>query len=182
MNVYFTGSTRAENKKCYFKIIEVLNKLNVTILESWLMDELGDSSSNLTSQESLLKNIQLLHESDVTIFDLSKPSFGVGYFIGQAIANHKKVLCLYPDSRKKSELSEIVVGSTSSLLTLKEYNLDNIEKIIRNYIANIQLDDLRKFNFIATENILKYIAEGAKKEKKSKSEFLRDKILKEVMK
>jgi len=182
MNVYFTGSTRAKNKKCYFKIIEILNKLNLTILESWLIDELNGDTDKLTSQESLLKNIQLLHEADITIFDLSKPSFGVGYFIGQAIANHKKVFCIYPDSRKKSELSEIVVGSTSSLLTLKKYNLDNIEEIIRNYIADVQLDDLRKFNFIATENILKYITEGAEKERKSKSEFLRDKILKEVMK
>jgi len=183
MKIYFTGSTanlKRDGWK-YDKIVEVLESLGVDFQDSWLVEKLLGTKSNLTSQEILYKNLQLLQESDFALVELSTPSFGVGYFIGQAIANKKKIYCLYPDTVGKEEISEIVSGSTSSLLSHSAYNKENLEKLIRNYIANFKIDSIKKFNFIANDEIVKYIEKGARKEKKSKSEFLRDKIIKELI-
>ena len=115
------------------------------------------------------------------VVELSTPSFGVGYQFGQALANRKHVLCLYPDSMYQNKISDIVKGHSSSLVTLKAYNKSSIQKVIRDYLAGLTLADLRKFNFIATDEIIDFIEDGAEKEGKSKSEFLRDRILTDLM-
>ncbi|MEI7578943.1 MAG: nucleoside 2-deoxyribosyltransferase [bacterium] len=183
MNVYFTASTAnlERDQAKYQKIIHCLESAGHHVSESWLLEKITNKLSKLTSREILLKNIQLLQESDFVVLELSTPSLGVGYCIGQAIANYRKILCLYPQGIDKNEISEIVTGSTSALLTYCAYDQDNLEQVIRDYIAGLNMDNLRKFNFIANEQIIQYIADGALKEGKSKSEFLRDKILKEFI-
>lgn len=184
MNVYFTASTAnlQINKQRYLAIIKILEKLGNRVEESWLLEKLsGKVTSKLSSKELLLKNLQLLHEANFAVMEISTPSFGVGYFIGQAIAQRKRVLCLYPEEMQEAELSEIVTGSTSSLLTHSKYNDQNLEQVIRDFQASMKMDELRKFNFIATDEIIDYIEKGATKENKSKSEFLRDKIMQELM-
>lgn len=183
MNAFFTGSTRnlEKIKDVYQKIISILEDSQIEIQRSWLIEKLEGTDMHTSSKDILVDNINLLAESDFAIVELSTPSLGVGYFIGQAIANHKKILCLYPDSINDDEISEVVSGSTSSLLTYKKYSTNNLESIIKEFIDSLQREELRKFNFVANEKIIDYLEKGADKENKSMSEFLRDKILKELI-
>lgn len=184
MYIYLAASTSKleQNKKRLEKIISVFEKLGHTLAESWVVDKIKGKKNSYTPNELLLRNQQLVQECDLVVVEMSVPSFGVGYQFGQALAHRKHVLCLYPDDMPEQKLSDIVRGLNSSLLDLKLYNLKNLEKIIRNYVAGINMDDLRKFNFIATDEIIRFIEDGARKEGKSKSEFLRDKITNEIIK
>lgn len=184
MKIYFTASTTnlERDRNTFLKVLSIIEDLGHEVLDSWLVEKLLGKENNQTSREILLKNINLVEESDFAIVELSTPSLGVGYFIGQTIASHKKLLALYPDTMLVETLSEIVTGSTSSYLSLNQYNQDNLETIIRDYVASFSMEELRKFNFVANEQILDFIDKGSIQEGKSKSEFLRDKILTELMK
>jgi len=183
MNIYFAASTAqlSEKKSIFQQILNVLERSKHKVLDSWIVERLQGKRSKLTANELLLKNSQLLQEADLVVVELSTPSFGVGYQFGQALANRKHVLCLYPDSMYQNKISDIVKGHSSSLVTLKAYNKSSIQKVIRDYLAGLTLADLRKFNFIATDEIIDFIEDGAEKEGKSKSEFLRDRILTDLM-
>ncbi|KXK08660.1 MAG: hypothetical protein QY330_05125 [Candidatus Dojkabacteria bacterium] len=184
MNVYFAASTRnlSQNRTKFVKLLEVFKELGHVVLPSWIVEKLySKESSDKRPQELVLDNTQLVQESDLVVIDLSTPSFGVGYLFGQALANHRPILCLYPETVSLESISEIVKGSTSSLVTLKSYSESNVRDIIRDYLAGMSLDSLRKFNFIASEEIMRFIEDGSVKEGKSKSEFLRDKILNELI-
>jgi hypothetical protein len=183
MNIYFAASTASlpKRKELFLKILQVFETAKHQVRDSWIVEKLKGSKSSLTANELLLKNSQLLQECDLVVVELSTPSFGVGYQFGQALANRKHVLALYPDSMPEEEVSDIVKGHTSSLVSLRSYSDGIIENVIRDYLASLTLADLRKFNFIATDEIIDYVEKGARKEGKSKSEFLRDKILSELM-
>lgn len=182
MNIYFAASTANldTNRTHFDSILKTFKDLNHEILDSWIVEALKDSVSELTPKELILKNAQLLQESDLVVIDLSTRSFGVGYQFGQALAHRKHVLCLYHE-KIEHKVSDIIKGSTSSLVTIKTYKDNNINKVVRDYLAGLTMDDLRKFNFIATEEIVRYIEDGAETQGKSKSEFLRDLLLKEII-
>ncbi len=165
----------------FLKIIRVFREQKHQILDSWTVEKLEGKKTELTANELLLKNSQLLQEADLVVVEISTPSFGVGYQFGQALANRKHVLCLYPDTMPADEVSDIIKGHSSSLVSVVAYNSNTIEKKIRDYLAGMTLADLRKFNFIATDEIIDFVEQGAKREGKSKSEFLRDKILTELI-
>ncbi|KXK26222.1 MAG: Nucleoside 2-deoxyribosyltransferase [candidate division WS6 bacterium OLB20] len=176
MNIYFAASTNQleKNRDNFLAVIAAFKDAGHTVLESWVVETLAGSKQTATSQELVLKNTQLVQESDLVVIDLSERSFGAGYIFGQALANHRPVLCLYPHDVPEQRISEIVKGSTSSLVTVRQYSPEKIDEIIRDYLAGISLDSLRKFNFIATEEIVKFIEQGADREGKSKSQYLRD--------
>jgi len=176
MNVYFAASTNKleKNKDNFKRIVAAFEQAGHVVLDSWVVETLNGVQQQLTSQELVLKNAQLVQESDLVVIDLSARSFGAGYIFGQALAHRRPVLCLHPDDVPEKQVSEIVKGSTSSLVTLKTYNSKTIDEIVRDYLAGVSLDNLRKFNFIATDEIMQFIDAGAEREGKSKSEFLRD--------
>lgn len=183
MNIYFAASTHniETNRSRLEKVLSGFEKLGHYIQESWIVEGIKRTKTNLTPQEHVLKNIQLLQEADLVVVELATPSFGVGYLLGQALANRKHVLALYPAELNHNDISEIVTGSTSGLLTLLDYTESDLDKVIRNYLAGIKLDNLRKFNFIVSQEVLDFIESGAKRSGKSKSEFLRDTIQKHLI-
>ncbi|MFQ5492814.1 MAG: nucleoside 2-deoxyribosyltransferase [Candidatus Dojkabacteria bacterium] len=183
LKIYFAASTAHldANKKRFDKILNEFKRAGHDVLESWIIERLEGKTNGLTPQELLLKNLSLLQDADLVVVELSQRSFGVGYQYGQALANRKRVLVLSPEDIEEEKISDIVKGSTSSLVTLLSYSDKNIDKVVRDYLAGLSMDDLRKFNFIATDDIVRFIEEGADREGKSKSEFLRDKIANELI-
>lgn len=184
MKIYFAASAALlqQQTSVYKKIISLLRKNGHKILDSWIIERLKKPTAPpFSSKELLLKQLNLIQDCEVMVVEVSTRSFGVGYLIGQALAEHKPILCLYPQEKGLEDLSTLIKGTTSSLITLRRYTEDSLDEVITDYFENIKLDRLHKFNFLASKEVLDFIEEGAKKENKSKSEFLRDKISRELL-
>jgi hypothetical protein len=183
MNVFFSASTEGlpRLKATYLAIISAIKQHGDDVLDTWIVKEIHGKNRGPSPKDVLLKQNQLVQECDAMIIETSTRSFGVGYLLAQALDDHKPVLCLYPEHQDLSELSDGVKGATTSLITLKLYNKNDLTKIIADYLDGLNLNPLQKFNFVASREVLDYIEEGSKNEGKTKSEFLRDKIAKELM-
>lgn len=178
MNIYFAASSRnlQAQRQHYQHIIDTLTKLGHKVLDSWVVSQLNHINTDLTTQELVLYNHRLVQDAELVVIEPSDTSFGVGYFYAQALAGRKPILCLYPTDYPAAELSDIIKTASSSLVTLLNYSLSDLETQLRDYFASLKLADLRKFNFIASAEIMEFIDAGSERENKSKSEFLRDQI------
>ena len=182
MKIYFAASTSAlpKQKENYNTIISYLASSH-ELLDNWLLDKLSSRQTSLNSQEILLREASKIKQADLIVAEVTTPSLGVGYLIGQALANRKPILCLYDQTERRQNISDIVSGSTSSLLILKYYQPNNIISVIKKYLKNFKKPQLAKFNFLISPEIKQYLDWGAAKERTTRSEFLRHKIIKDLI-
>jgi hypothetical protein len=176
MNIYFAASTQSlgVQRGTYEKIVESLRKQHVSVLDSWVVDAMTGKERENDSRVMLQKQHSLLQKADAIVAEVSTPSLGVGAMLMFGIEQHKPILCLYPDTTDQDVISESVKGLTSSLVTTTSYNITRLGKILQSFLMTAQQEHFQKFNFIASKKIADFITEQAKREQKTKSEFLRD--------
>lgn len=130
MKIYFAGSIKGgrDNQKQYFEIIKYLKKYGVVLTE-----HIGNYETNIKNEIRLsnkedehvyLRDKNWLDESDIIIAEVSIPSLGVGYEIGYALANNKKVICLYNENSEK-ELSYMISGNRNNIV-IRYNELDEV--------------------------------------------------------
>lgn len=130
MKIYFAGSIRGgrDDQDLYFSMIEELQKYGTVLTEhigSKNLTEKGENS--LSDVEIFTRDMDWVKESDVIVAEVSTPSLGVGYELGQAEAMNKKIICLYREQEGK-KLSAMVSGN--DYVKICEYkNLEDIQKI-----------------------------------------------------
>ena len=134
MKIYFAGSIRGgrDDADLYLQIIDHLKQYGEVLTE-----HVGDKALKLLGEDGLTddyihnRDLEWVLESDVLVAEVSTASLGVGYEIGRAIENGKKVLCLYrPQDGKR--LSAMISGSSG--VTNAEYrNLDDAKKRIDDF-------------------------------------------------
>jgi hypothetical protein len=184
MNVFFAGSVQGLPRLAdtYRTVLDAAKKHGDTVLPSWIVKKLSSSDKGAEdARATLLQQVQLIQQCDVMIAEVSTPSFGIGYLMGQALTHHKPILCMYPKAGDLKLLSDFVKGNTSSLITLQRYDKKNIESITLKFLDSFRGNQLQKFNFVASKEVVEFIRAGAEHENKTQSEFLRDTI-KEVIK
>lgn len=180
MRVYFAGSSSArQNYEVYRKIITFIQKSGHEVLRSWIVEVL-DNQDIGEVHDVLVRQENLLRQSDLMVIESSTPSFGIGYMMHQAIRLHIPVLCLYPEGHNDHDLSTVIAGNDSSLLSLHSYNAQNLKKILAKQIQSLGSNELIKFNFLANKKITEFLEKNATAHKKSKSEYLRD-VLNEII-
>ena len=180
MRVYFAGSSGAkQNYEVYRKIISYMQDGGHQVLKSWIVEVLGNHNVG-EDHDVLVRQETLLRNSDLMIVESSTPSFGIGYLMHQAIRLHIPILCLYPEGHNDKDLSTVIAGNDSSLLSLHSYNAQNLRTILNKQIHSLGNDELIKFNFLANKEITAFLEKNAAKQKKSKSEYLRD-VLNEII-
>ena len=103
MNIYFAGSIRGgrEDAEIYLQIINHLKKYGKVLTEHVGDQNLILSEDDLTDRYIHDRDMDWLLQSDVVVAEISKPSHGVGYEIGRAVENKKKILCLYRVQEKQ---------------------------------------------------------------------------------
>lgn len=134
MKIYFAGSIRGgrQDVDLYQQIIVYLRNYGEVLTEHLGHKKFSSYEENLTDQEVHDRDVEWLLASDVVIAEVSTNSLGVGYEIGRAVANKKRILCLFRKQRDK-KLSAMIAGSPQ--LTVKEYNdLEEIKKIIDEFL------------------------------------------------
>lgn len=184
MKVYIACSSKDLEKyiQNYKLIRDFVLKSNHKISGDWLSRVLKGSvhkDDHRNSWELKDEGIKQLLHSDCLIADVSVPSTSVGYQIGYALSREIPVLCLYSLEFGQKESPQIIGVSDISKLKIEAYTKDTLEGLMYSFLKSIPVG-LVKFNFIITSEIEKYIDWGAKKYDISKSEFLREKVIKVI--
>lgn len=77
--------------------------------------------------------MEWVRESDVVVAEVSTPSLGVGYEIGQAQALGKPVLCLFRPQEGK-RLSAMLSGN--AYVAIREYQtIEDIQALFKEYFG-----------------------------------------------
>jgi len=121
MKIYFAGSIRGgrDDQEIYFGIISELISHGTVLTEHIGNKELtGQGEVTRTDTDIFTRDMEWVREADVIVAEVSTPSLGVGYELGQAEAMGKRILCLYRPAEGK-RLSAMVAGN--AYLQVAEY-------------------------------------------------------------
>ena len=134
MKIYFSGSIRGgrDDVKIYSQIIEYLKNFGEVLTEHIgdnSLDAFGEKNDDFSIHD---KDMQFLMTCDLVIAEVTNPSLGVGYEIGRAIENNKKVICIYREIKNK-KISAMILGS-KDILSFKYQNLESLKKILSDNI------------------------------------------------
>lgn len=189
MNVYIACSSK--NFKDFFAYYkEIRNEVirqGHTIPADWLGRLIKKTESGKNNDTASIPNlkeegIKAIDESDCLVAEVSISSSSVGYQIGHALSKRISTLCLYSKNFGEKKAPQILDVSETSILKVEEYDNKELHNILKSFFEDISSTKLIKFNFIVTPEIERYISWGAAKNKVSKSEFLRQKVIDELIK
>lgn len=184
--VYFAASasklTLPKHKARYLLIMRMLKTLGFELIENYFTSQILDKSLYKTTTQAVRSELRLVAKADFLVSEVTVPSFGVGTAIEQAIAQRKPVLCLYLNSADHEEVSGVFTGHYYNNLQLEYYDKNNIRKILKSAFSNFEDGTLSKFNFLVTHDIASYLDWVTSRIGKSKSEFLREEIVREIIK
>ncbi|MFM2383837.1 MAG: hypothetical protein RIQ72_409 [Candidatus Parcubacteria bacterium] len=113
MKIYFAGSIRGgrEDIEVYKQIIVELQNYGEVLTE-----HIGDASltsfgeAGVTDQFIFDRDMDWVRASNIVVAEVTNPSLGVGYKLGQAEAMGKKIICLYRKVEGK-RLSAMISGN-----------------------------------------------------------------------
>jgi len=136
MKIYFAGSISGgrQDVQVYQQIISRL-KIYGEVLTEFIGDgNLSDKGEDKLSDQLIHdRDIDWLLSSDVIVAEVTTPSLGVGYEIGRALENNKKILCLFRATEGK-RLSAMIKGATRILV--EDYkSIEDVEQILKNYFS-----------------------------------------------
>ena len=138
MKIYFAGSIRGgrDFSHIYPLIINRLKKYGEVLTEHVANDDyLLLEESHLTDYEIHERDIDWLMNSDIVIAEVSNPSLGVGYELGRAIENNKRIFCLFMNTNSK-KISAMISGMKKiEIVYYKE--TDDINSLIDNIFLNL---------------------------------------------
>lgn len=134
MKIYFAGSITGgrDDSQLYSEIIEYLKSFGEVLTE-----HIGSKNISSMGEDNALfihdRDMNWLLNADVIVAEVTTPSLGVGYEIGRAIENHKKVLCLYRP-REGKRLSAMIRGCKD--VTVIEYeDFENIKEKVAEFLS-----------------------------------------------
>ena len=139
MKIYFAGSIRSgrQDVDLYLKIIEYLKTKGEVLTE-----HIGSAALNTMGEDGKTdkfihdRDITWLQASDIVVAEVTNPSLGVGYELGRAFENDKKVLCLYRPTENKM-LSAMINGSGFKVLSYT--TLEEAKVGINNFFSGLTL-------------------------------------------
>ncbi len=138
MKIYFPAAIRGGRRDIgiYRELIRFLETYG-PVLNKHVGDhnvkEIADKDEN--PPYIYQRDMNWLKESDIVIAEVTTPSLGVGWEIGQAVNMGKKILCLYRGSHTL-RLSAWVLGCPN--LTLKTYlTIPEAQDIIKQFIHSL---------------------------------------------
>lgn len=135
--IYFCGSIRAgrDDAALYKRIIDQLKDYGEVLTE-----HIGDP--NLMEKEKGTdkfihdQDMSWLLKSDALVAEVTQASLGVGYEIGRAVENKKKILCLFrPETGKY--LSAMIRGAVDENFIVKDYKEQDLPQILREFFSTL---------------------------------------------
>lgn len=134
IKIYFAGSIRGgrQDAEIYGQIISILKSFGTVLTEHVGDDKLTEKGENLSERKIHDRDLAWVKEADCLVAEITQPSTGVGYEIGMAVAEGKKVLCLYREIDGKG-VSGMVRGCPN--LSCRAYgDINEARSIIESFI------------------------------------------------
>ena len=139
MKIYFGGSIsggRGDQER-YGQIIAYLKNFGEVLTEfigNTSLSSLGEG--NLDDKFIHDRDMEWLLKADVLIVEITTPSLGVGYEIGRALENGKKILCLYRKIEGK-RVSAMIKGAAG--IEVCQYgDLEELKGIVTVFFKKIK--------------------------------------------
>ncbi len=133
MKIYFAGSIRGGrgDAQLYQEIIALLGEYGEVLTEHIGGEGLTHHGDTIEPHYIYERDTDWLREADVVVAEVTTPSLGVGYEIGLAESENKRILCLYRAVEDRS-VSAMILGNRN--LSLAEYeSIDDIEGVFRDF-------------------------------------------------
>jgi nucleoside 2-deoxyribosyltransferase len=141
MKVYFACSISGgrQDEETYQHLVKYLLGLGLEVPTAHIAEsgiEIIDGQKD--PRGIYQRDVEWIRESDLLIAEVTTPSHGVGYEIGQALFLGKPVLCLHTDL---AEVSKMITGNPHPLLSVKSYrDLEEAEDILDSYLKTVRED------------------------------------------
>lgn len=184
MRIYFTADNQAEEKlqQRFSTIISILSQAGVLV-----MSNLADKNITGFSPHDMEKLDQsgevLLEKMDALIIEGTRPFAESAYSVAIALTHKKPILYL---SEKGKAINKNLVHlkkdkNTSGLIHLEYYTTPHLEKIIQEFLQQVEKGQGReipniKFTLRITSRIERYLHWKTHNTKISKADFLREVI------
>lgn len=199
--IFFSASTYSipEMLENYLAILSEVKKNGGFVLSDWTKDWIDIAKKYREKNKMIIKGAdmfkiidrkkffeihsKMIRECDAIIAEVTRPSTSVGYQLFYAMSHKKPALVLYYGDAPNLDIEAIktVVNTDSPKIFFKKYNKNSLPNTIRSFFRK-QDDVLKKFNFLITEEIEKYVKWLVQKNSgKSRSELLRGKIIEEII-
>ena len=119
----------------YKDIIDYLKKYGDVLTEHVGDETLNQSGEIYISDEAIHnRDMGWLLKSDLIIADVTNLSLGVGYELGRAVENKKKIVCIYRNEDKNKRLSAMIGGSRDiNLIVSNEISV--IKSKLKKYLS-----------------------------------------------
>jgi 8-oxo-dGTP pyrophosphatase MutT (NUDIX family) len=126
MKIYFAASIRGGRDQAHiYPAVVAELKRHGTVLSEHFADQSLTAKGEDTEDDKFIhdRDMGWVLEADVVVAEVTQPSLGVGYEIGRAVENGKRVLCLYRPQEGKLP-SRMLMGSDR--VKVRAYN--NVEE------------------------------------------------------
>jgi len=135
LRIYFAGSIRGgrDDVELYIDIIEYLKNFGEVLTEHIGNQTISsDGENNMSDLDIHDRDMNWLLDSDIIVAEVTNPSLGVGYEIGRAIENNKKIICLYRKNNK-NRLSAMIAGA-EKIININYSNLNDFKLLIDKHL------------------------------------------------
>jgi hypothetical protein len=139
VNVYFAGSIRGgrADAALYAALIAHLRKHGRVFTEHVGAGETdGNGETGLSDHGIHDRDMGWLRAADVVVAEVTVPSLGVGYEIGRALEEGKRVICLHRPAAGK-RLSAMIAGS-SGLTVVSYRELADATAALDDFLSNTE--------------------------------------------
>ena len=137
MKIYFAGSIRGgrDDKDLYAQIIQKLEVYGTVLTEHIGDRELTAFGEQDSSDIDIYqRDMNWLNESNIVVAEVTTPSLGVGYEIGQ-MEGKKPILCLFREQAGR-RLSPMIGGNAN--LQVQEYKtIEDIDNILDSFFKKL---------------------------------------------
>ncbi|NCN08053.1 hypothetical protein COY29_05020 [Candidatus Woesebacteria bacterium CG_4_10_14_0_2_um_filter_39_14] len=171
LSVYFSApSAFCSNKILLNKIVKSIESAGGKIILKWFEDKTKLSPRSLFKEAT-----EAIKSADIMVAEITYPSTGVGQQIAFALSWKIPVIAIY--KKGANNPSRFTIGTPSELLSVVEYNENNLKTILVENFNNFSKKEFEKFNFISTGEINDYLKKTSLSFGLSKSQLLRKIVL-----
>lgn len=174
MNIFFGGSSSGlrKDQTSYVLITDNIKKLGGLLVNDWV----NKSTEGLTAEDSYKNTFDAIKKVQGVVLEATIQTSGLGQQLEIALLNSVPVLVLTKD--RKTNFGNFVNPDKKHLVTVKKYNNDNLEKLIKEFIEQIGNNySVARFNLVIDKELNVYLEDKAKRNKTSKTEEIRKLII-----
>jgi len=183
MKIYFAASFSGKKlfEENYRAIVSELQNLGHQVIHEYLFERDKQDLDKQSEEERRVRQRNLLEwkrDADVVVVEASTPSFGLGQEIEDAIRFKKPILALHVPEIQP----HILTTGAEDLIFLIHYTFSSLNKVLKENLGMLNFGEMRRFSMLFPADITEYLDSLTAKGKITRSEYIRNLILKNMRK